>query len=623
MSSQSSTLTGYEPNSRMSIPIFSGRLEDWPRWKRTFLLYLEELGLEDAINNEHAETKKKAKTFRILFLSCGEDASNLIHTRIPDSDGPAAWKLLTTFYERNTADQIAQLHQDLFTLAPPQDNADIHRYINKVIEIRNRLTALSKDETPTQSAIYGKIKKGLVGELLAYADVLEHTVTDLDERILAIQRKAQALASSDDHAQAQPTQAFQATGRISRGRGRGRGARGGRSNIERGDRDTRTSYTPTASTNQTTGPPRHIFRCPYHRSNQHSQEECRASKSKLQSPKPQAKAANTSGAIAWAAIAHLEPSQSYDPDLEDMPPLIDASESGTDTEPDTASTADSDTESTASSDTDPAADPDTDPGAANFSLALGHNINLTQKPSSPSRSQRTARDPEYDWKLEGTWIQVPSGKRSLQIWKRIKTPAASLAFGSRLTPLAWMSQTTPVMDLTDTQENISLTDLQDLLCASNAQPHASAATTQDRDGFHLDSACSHHMTLDREDFATYQPFTSSHNHVTLADGSETPIAGQGDVHLSWPDTDGTQRNVKIRALHVPAFRARLFSVSQSLRDGYGFSIGVQSLPNTVTTPDGHTHPITIQGLTLRIHANPTQPTAMSANHASPDSCTSG
>ncbi|MFO0004319.1 MAG: hypothetical protein ACK559_24625, partial [bacterium] len=80
-----SVSTGYESQTRVAIPQFSGEAHEWSRWKTRFLIYMEEMDLKDSLTKSGGDKKKAAKAFRILFLSCRGQAEDLLHTRIDDT----------------------------------------------------------------------------------------------------------------------------------------------------------------------------------------------------------------------------------------------------------------------------------------------------------------------------------------------------------------------------------------------------------------------------------------------------------------------------------------------------------------------------------------------------------
>lgn len=72
-----------------------------------------------------------------------------------------------------------------------------------------------------------------------------------------------------------------------------------------------------------------------------------------------------------------------------------------------------------------------------------------------------------------------------------------------------------------------------------------------------------HITLDRDDYSTYEQRAGS---VRMADGTPAKLEGTGTIELSWIDTTGVEHEFKTRALHVPTFKTRLFSVNQALME---------------------------------------------------------
>jgi hypothetical protein len=91
------------------------------------------------------------------------------------------------------------------------------------------------------------------------------------------------------------------------------------------------------------------------------------------------------------------------------------------------------------------------------------------------------------------------------------------------------------------------------------------------------------MRHDRDDFDTYTPATRGRN-VLLADGTRVPVAGSGTINMSWMDTHGIQRNIRVKALHVPTFTNNLFSVPQATSEGWQVNFGHH---NKLVSPDGH------------------------------------
>lgn len=74
----------------------------------------------------------------------------------------------------------------------------------------------------------------------------------------------------------------------------------------------------------------------------------------------------------------------------------------------------------------------------------------------------------------------------------------------------------------------------------------------------IDSGATDHMTCSSKLFSSYTP-ASSHRKITIADGSITTVAGQGDIILS---KSLTLKNV----LHVPKLLANLVSVTKLTKD---------------------------------------------------------
>lgn len=131
-----------------------------------------------------------------------------------------------------------------------------------------------------------------------------------------------------------------------------------------------------------------------------------------------------------------------------------------------------------------------------------------------------------------------------------------------------------------TQLNMTIDDLLNIT-------QAQASTAHRQPDSQVDSACTHHMRHDRDDFDTYTPATQGRN-VLLADGTRVPVAGSGTINMSWMDTHGIQRNIRVKALHVPTFTNNLFSVPQATSDGHVFdihrAINVFTIDPTVVKP---------------------------------------
>ena len=74
----------------------------------------------------------------------------------------------------------------------------------------------------------------------------------------------------------------------------------------------------------------------------------------------------------------------------------------------------------------------------------------------------------------------------------------------------------------------------------------------------IDSGATDHMTSSYKFFSSYNP-CSSHKKITIADGSITTVAGQGDIYIS---DSITLKNV----LHVPKLFANLVSIQKLTKD---------------------------------------------------------
>ncbi len=127
-----STLTGYDA-SRIAPVQFTGNPEDWTRWKRRFLIQMAELNLSDALTTDVSEDKS-AKAYRVLFLSCGEQAADILDSRCPNPNAKQAWDTLRSFYETSDESSIAKLHQQFHGCVAPDDPNEMIRYINTLID---------------------------------------------------------------------------------------------------------------------------------------------------------------------------------------------------------------------------------------------------------------------------------------------------------------------------------------------------------------------------------------------------------------------------------------------------------------------------------------------------------
>jgi hypothetical protein len=430
------TLTGYEATTKSTIAHFDGNPAAWPRWRKRFELLVAELKLSEVLKGDDTDDAKQAQLYRILYLSCRDRAEDILNTQTQVQTGSIAWDLLCKQFDKKDDIHTSSLHQRLYTLDRPTDPSQTTKYSNNVLEIVDQLTIIDKKQRPTDEAVYGLIKSGLKGELLIFSDTLDLLQTTSAE----IQAKARLLLPEEGSSQ----QAFSSSHQGPRPRGRGRGERGrGRGgqarrfdhqgqysdssrssssqqsnsrpnpashNNNKGERDQYSRTNPQST-------PRKIFKCPYHRTNGHSQSDCRAVKDLLAASKVDA--------------------QSPEPDDE-----------------------------------------------------FGYSATFT--------------DTDDDCEL-----------------------------------------------------NLSLSDLYEL-----TQAHA--ATTK-LTGFQVDSACTHHMVRDRDDFTTYVPHDCK---VHLADGSTTRALGRGDVVTTWKDADGVSHYVTLKAIHVPELSIRLFSVVQAIDDGH-------------------------------------------------------
>jgi hypothetical protein len=74
----------------------------------------------------------------------------------------------------------------------------------------------------------------------------------------------------------------------------------------------------------------------------------------------------------------------------------------------------------------------------------------------------------------------------------------------------------------------------------------------------IDSGATDHMTFSSKYFSSYSP-CSSQRKITIADGSDTTVAGQGDIHING---SLILKNV----LHVPNLLANLISIKQLTKD---------------------------------------------------------
>ena len=81
---------GYE-TSRIAVQPFSGNQPEWGRWKHRFLIAAQEAGIYEALTGSTQDKKLRAKAYRILFLSCTDQAADLLYSRVTDNDGHTAW----------------------------------------------------------------------------------------------------------------------------------------------------------------------------------------------------------------------------------------------------------------------------------------------------------------------------------------------------------------------------------------------------------------------------------------------------------------------------------------------------------------------------------------------------
>ena len=173
------------------------------------------------------------------------------------------------------------------------------------MEIRAQLNQIKSSETPSDAAIYGKIKRGLTGELLAYSDTLDHTVTKLEEKITFLQQKANSLRTSQAPMQAFATHA--PPSKQARNRDRNRDQRGNnRSSASNNNSKEKPKNKHAPDQHQ---PPRNTFRCPFHRTNRHTQAECRAIKDLMSANSAQAAASppkmDDDPLFAWSSNIEL------------------------------------------------------------------------------------------------------------------------------------------------------------------------------------------------------------------------------------------------------------------------------------------------------------------------------
>jgi hypothetical protein len=293
-----SSFTGYESSQRLHSLPFSGQRDDWLRWKRKFLVYMDELGLDKVVDGHDTDPKNQAKVFRLLFLCCQGTAEELLHTLVDSNKGYDAWITLLKHYEQPGPLQVAALHQKLFSFQPPREPGDVASFINNVLHTQSQLKELRSPVT--DEMVSGLIKRSLPTELAMYTDVLDITKTDVGEKLELLQTKATQLVAQPTH----DTHAFQTnTGprfNASQGHSQDRGTGHSRGN-GRGRGNHRRSYTHGGRSNDSQSHvPRKVFKCPYHKSNGHAEEDCHAIKA-IMKKSESAKQSNTEEDIAWSA----------------------------------------------------------------------------------------------------------------------------------------------------------------------------------------------------------------------------------------------------------------------------------------------------------------------------------
>ena len=168
--------TGYENALRSALPTFDGSASLWNRWKRRFLVYMTEMSLkEDLLDENKKSTEKQAKIARLLLIALHGTAADIVYSQTDDdTPGHDIWTLLCSTYEAETTSSIAALTEQFFALEPPSSSAEVQPYINKTLELRSQIKAISSNDAPSDAMVYGKIKRGLhnikgAGSLLRHA----------------------------------------------------------------------------------------------------------------------------------------------------------------------------------------------------------------------------------------------------------------------------------------------------------------------------------------------------------------------------------------------------------------------------------------------------------------------
>jgi len=282
--------TGYENALRSALPTFDGSASSWNRWKRRFLVYMTEMSLKrDLLDENKQNEEKQAKIARLLLIALQGTAADIVYSQTDDdTPGHDIWTLLCSTYEAETTSSIAALTEQFFALEPPSSPAEVQAYINKTMELRSQIKSISPNDAPSDAMVYGKVKRGLhnIKELAAYSDTLDHVSKSLQEKVTFIQQKAQSMASPSD----QP-QAFAAQGTYKGQQHRQRENRPRPQNHQQSQQPRQISHQQpqnqnqphcqqrgsqhSHSSNKFKGPPRHIFRCTYHKTNGHTTAECR------------------------------------------------------------------------------------------------------------------------------------------------------------------------------------------------------------------------------------------------------------------------------------------------------------------------------------------------------------
>ena len=244
--------------------------------------------LSGVLDGSERSESKTARVFRLLILHCQGKAKNLLHARTTaETTGTEAWKILCNHYEAATIDRLAALHEKLAALEPTNEPDGVARFINAILETRSLINQVDRNENPSDSAIYGKIRRHLKADLLAYSDILDHdsTITEFETKIDYLLRKAQAQSRSKPaHHQAFSSQTHDP-------------ARYSKPGPRRSDYRQQTSDESTnpRQNKRAPGPPRKVFKCQYHRTDSHTTQECRAVKEMMMEAK--ATQANTTTPI--------------------------------------------------------------------------------------------------------------------------------------------------------------------------------------------------------------------------------------------------------------------------------------------------------------------------------------